>query len=85
MAQPGCPEHEKVDGVARAADSVRDRAPTDVPRVVASHSTLRFRGREEIADSLEATGFRLRSVRDAPDRPGLELVFFAQLRAKPPT
>ena len=43
-----------------------------------SDSTLRFRSREEIEQSLDATGFRLSEVRDAPDRPGLELVFFAQ-------
>ncbi len=43
-----------------------------------SDSTLRFRSRDEIAESLDATGFHLRTVRDAPDRPGLEFVFFAQ-------
>jgi ubiquinone/menaquinone biosynthesis C-methylase UbiE len=43
-----------------------------------SDSTLRFRGRDEIAASLDAAGFGLRSVRDAPDRPGLEFVFLAQ-------
>jgi SAM-dependent methyltransferase len=43
-----------------------------------SDSTLRFRDQGEIADSLTNAGFRLREVRDAPDRPGLELVFFAQ-------
>jgi ubiquinone/menaquinone biosynthesis C-methylase UbiE len=43
-----------------------------------SDSTLRFRSRDEIAGSLDATGFRLREVRDAPDRPGMEFVFFAQ-------
>ena len=46
---------------------------------IVSYSTLRFRGRDEITENLEATGFRLRSVRDAPDRPGLEFVFVAQL------
>ncbi len=43
-----------------------------------SDSTLRFRDRGEIAASLDESGFRLRSVRDAADRPGLELVFLAQ-------
>jgi SAM-dependent methyltransferase len=43
-----------------------------------SDSTLRFRDRDEIAASLEESGFVLRSVRDAADRPGLELVFLAQ-------
>jgi SAM-dependent methyltransferase len=38
-----------------------------------SDSTLRFRQREEITDSLEATGFVVDDVRDAPDRPGREV------------
>jgi ubiquinone/menaquinone biosynthesis C-methylase UbiE len=42
-----------------------------------SQSTLRFRDRDEIAGSLERAGFRLEEVRDAPDRPGLEMVFLA--------
>jgi SAM-dependent methyltransferase len=43
-----------------------------------SDSTLRFRQRDEIAESVERAGLRVREVRDAPDRPGLELVFLAQ-------
>jgi ubiquinone/menaquinone biosynthesis C-methylase UbiE len=43
-----------------------------------SESTLRFRARDELATSLDAAGFTVREVRDAPDRPGLELVFLAQ-------
>ena len=42
-----------------------------------SDSTLRFRSSEEIVASLEAAGFRADDVRDAPDRPGKELVFLA--------
>lgn len=42
-----------------------------------SDSTLRFREREEVEADLTAQGFRLREVRDAPDRPGRELVFVA--------
>ncbi len=45
--------------------------------VIPSSSTLRFRDRDELEHSLTATGFRLDEVRDAPDRPGLELVFIA--------
>ena len=45
---------------------------------ITSDSTLRFRERDEIARDLDDAGFWLRSVRDAPDRPGLEFVFFAQ-------
>jgi ubiquinone/menaquinone biosynthesis C-methylase UbiE len=43
-----------------------------------SDSTLRFRGRDEIVGSLEAAGFRVGDVRDAPDRPGNEHVFLAE-------
>jgi SAM-dependent methyltransferase len=43
-----------------------------------SNSTLRFRPREEITASLEATGFAVEHVRDAPDRPGREFVFVAR-------
>jgi SAM-dependent methyltransferase len=46
--------------------------------VLTSESTLRFRHRDEIVDSLESAGFVLDEVRDAPDRPGRELVFLAR-------
>ncbi|MCA2180673.1 class I SAM-dependent methyltransferase [Nonomuraea glycinis] len=42
-----------------------------------SDSTLRFRSREEVERSLREAGFGCREVRDAPDRPGRELVFVA--------
>jgi ubiquinone/menaquinone biosynthesis C-methylase UbiE len=42
-----------------------------------SDSTLRFRTRDELADSLEAEGFRVVDVREAPDRPSKEFVFLA--------
>ena len=45
-----------------------------------SDSTLRFRSRPEIERSLDESGFRLHEVRDAPDRPGLELVHIAERR-----
>ncbi len=45
-----------------------------------SESTLRFRSYDEIADSLEAAGFRVDEARDAPDRPGKEYVFLATRR-----
>jgi len=45
-----------------------------------SESTLRFRTRDEIAASLDAAGFHLDEVRDAPDRPGMEYVFRAHAR-----
>jgi hypothetical protein len=43
-----------------------------------SDSTLRFRERHEVVGSLEQAGFVVLEVRDAPDRPGLELVFVAR-------
>lgn len=43
-----------------------------------STSTLRFRSRDELTASLEACGFELEEVRDAPDRPGLEWVCIAR-------
>jgi SAM-dependent methyltransferase len=43
-----------------------------------SQSTLRFRTRDEIADSLDAAGLTMGDVRDAPDRPGREFVFIAR-------
>lgn len=45
--------------------------------VLTSESTLRFRPRDDVEHSLAAAGYRLDEVRDAPDRPGLELVFIA--------
>lgn len=46
--------------------------------VVTSGSTLRFRGRGEVEESLTANGFVTLDVRGAPDRPGREYVFVAQ-------
>lgn len=46
--------------------------------VITSDSTLRFREHEAIAASLAALGYQLDEVRDAPDRPGRELVFVAR-------
>ncbi|MGE0526899.1 MAG: hypothetical protein AB7G93_16745 [Bdellovibrionales bacterium] len=43
--------------------------------VITSDSTLRFRSRAEIARSLAKSGYRVREVRGAPDRPGKEFVF----------
>lgn len=46
--------------------------------VLTSDSTLRFRQRMEIEASLSAAGFTIDELREAPDRPGLELVFVAR-------
>ena len=40
-------------------------------------STLRFRSYDELATSLEASGFRVDEIRQAPDRPDKEYVFVA--------
>jgi SAM-dependent methyltransferase len=49
--------------------------------VLMSDSTLRFRSREEVECSLQAAGFVVDEVRDAPDRPGREFVFIASRAA----
>lgn len=46
--------------------------------VLTSESTLRFRERDEVQAQLEEDGYVVADVRDAPDRPGRELVFVAQ-------
>jgi SAM-dependent methyltransferase len=46
--------------------------------VLTSDSTLRFRPRGELKAQLAALGYSVEEVRDAPDRPGRELVFFAR-------
>jgi ubiquinone/menaquinone biosynthesis C-methylase UbiE len=51
---------------------------------IASESTLRFRSRAELDDSLQAAGFEVREVRDAPDRPGREWVYVARTRTDTP-
>ena len=43
-----------------------------------SVSTLRFREQEQIMADLAEHGFTVSDIREAPDRPGLELVFFAR-------
>jgi len=45
--------------------------------LIESTSTLRFRDRPEVESSLRREGFQTVDVRDAPDRPGRELVFVA--------
>jgi hypothetical protein len=46
--------------------------------ILTSDSTLRFREREEVEADLGACGYVVDEVRDAPDRPGREFVFFAR-------
>jgi ubiquinone/menaquinone biosynthesis C-methylase UbiE len=46
--------------------------------VLTSDSTLRFRHRDEVTASLAAAGYVVDEIRQAPDRPGRELVFVAR-------
>jgi hypothetical protein len=46
--------------------------------VLMSDSTLRFRNRDELEAALAENGYAVDDVRDAPDRPGRELVFLAR-------
>ncbi|MFI6678366.1 class I SAM-dependent methyltransferase [Kribbella sp. NPDC050470] len=48
--------------------------------VLTSDSTLWFRERSEVEDSLKAAGFAVDDVREAPDRPGKEFVFVSSWR-----
>jgi SAM-dependent methyltransferase len=45
---------------------------------IKSDSTLRFRSRSEVTDSLRAADLAVEPIREAPDRPGLEFVFVAR-------
>jgi SAM-dependent methyltransferase len=49
--------------------------------VLTSDSTLRFRSRDELAESLTAANLVTDEIRDAPDRPGREFVFIARRAA----
>ena len=64
-----------------AGDVVTFRSMTVFHRdslTIESRSTLRFRDRPTIEASITEAGFTLEEVRDAPDRPGRELVFLAR-------
>ena len=45
--------------------------------VLTSDSTLRFRTKDELAQSLSDAELTVQEVREAPDRPGREFVFIA--------
>ncbi|MGE3624691.1 MAG: class I SAM-dependent methyltransferase [Bdellovibrionales bacterium] len=46
-------------------------------QTLTSDSTLRFREKDEIIHSLEQSGYQMKDIRDAPDRPKQEFVFIA--------
>jgi SAM-dependent methyltransferase len=48
--------------------------------IMRSTSTLRFRERNELERDLSRHGFKVLDVRDAPDRPGKEMVFLTEVR-----
>lgn len=50
----------------------------DTGETLVSTSTLIFRGRGEMDESLLRAGFEVAEVRDAPDRPGAEFVYIAR-------
>jgi SAM-dependent methyltransferase len=52
--------------------------------VLTSDSTLRFRGRDDLTASLGVAGYLVDEVRQAPDRPGRELVLIARRQALDP-
>ena len=79
---PGVGVVESWEEVTKVAGSlVTFRSMTAFRRddvVLESTSTLRFRQRSEIEDSLVREGYELTEVRDAPDRPGREFVFLSR-------
>jgi SAM-dependent methyltransferase len=68
----------EVTEVSGALVSFRHTFVFDDGETLHSHSTLCFRGRDEIAAALRSAGFTVTGVRDAPDRPGAEFVFVAR-------
>jgi SAM-dependent methyltransferase len=69
---------EEVLEVADALVTFRSTYVFEDGREIISESTLRFRSRAELETSLAAEGFVVEEVREAPDRPGLELVVLAR-------
>ena len=69
-----------VDLIAIDAPLVTFRSNWIFPdgELLTSTSTLRFRERDEVQSQLAAHGYLVQDVRDAPDRPGREFVFFAR-------
>jgi len=51
--------------------------------VLTSESTLCFREKQEIVESLIETGYRITEIRDAPDRPRKEFVFISEVESDP--
>ena len=68
---------ERVAPVVQAAALHLAPAP-QIPVQLSQGCARRFRHRDEVADSLMAAGFTVDDLRDAPGRPGREMVFVAR-------
>ena len=66
------------DGGPPALVSFRSTCVFPDGEVLTSDSTLRFRERDEVEAALIDHGYAVDEVRDAPDRPSKEFVFFAR-------
>jgi hypothetical protein len=72
----GKPGAQRVRWVHGDVESLLDLAADGT--TLTSDSTRRYPPRAAIEDSLISAGYELTDVRDAPGRPGLELVFIAR-------
>lgn len=70
--------HRDVTSVALPLVSFRQTYDFPDGNRIVSDSTLRFRTEREVEKLLDEAGFSVLDVREAPDRPGRELVFVAQ-------
>lgn len=72
--------HDTFEVVSVAEPYVTFSSDNTLPdgTVVPSESTLIFRSMPDLERTLDAAGFTIREVRDAPDRPGREWVVLAQ-------
>ena len=68
----------ELTGVVLPLVSFRHTYRFDDGSHLTSDTTLRFRERDEIVASLGQAGFLVDDIRDAPDRPGKEIVFVAR-------
>lgn len=79
------PDHGEVETWAQVTHVAGTLVTFETPTIfhadgarIESTSTLRCRNRDELASSLHHVGFTVEDVRDAPDRPGRDLVMVAR-------
>jgi hypothetical protein len=77
MTRAGSQPHGHLVGWKASSTTPTRSRWTRSGAVITSDSTLRFRDRGEVESSLAAAGYRVRDMRDAPERPGREFVFLA--------